>query len=354
MDVRQLRYFVEVVQAKSFTKAAERVRVAQPALGFQVRKLEDELGSALLVRHSRGVKTTEAGDALLKHAHAILRQIELAKQEVIDLAGPPRGPLALGVTPTASALLATRIVQQCGETFPGIALNLVEGLSEDVMKWLDEGRIDLGFTYNPTAVKGIESKPLLIEDLFYISPTEDEIGAEKMALAKLRNRPLILPSPAARHAYPCRAGGRTAGNRHPGLLRGRFRRHGARAGRGRYRRDDPAARRGAGCGAQRPAARGEDRPSPDLAHPPPRMVEPLRPDQCRAGGLRYNRQARRRAHPVRRRFLARALDAPPRLPNRNSSNQQGACLHEWQKRHRNGLTRSSTNSPGGCGSTTKR
>ena len=194
MDVRQLRYFVEVVQAKSFTKAAERVRVAQPALGFQVRKLEDELGSALLVRHSRGVKTTEAGDALLKHAHAILRQIELAKQEVIDLAGPPRGPLALGVTPTASALLATRIVQQCGETFPGIALNLVEGLSEDVMQWLDEGRIDLGFTYNPTAVKGIESKPLLIEDLFYISPTEVDVGAEKMALAKLRNRPLILPS----------------------------------------------------------------------------------------------------------------------------------------------------------------
>ena len=195
MDVRQLRYFVEVVQAKSFTKAAERVRVAQPALGFQVRKLEEELGSKLLVRHSRGVRTTEAGDALLKHAHAILRQIELARQEVIDLAGPPRGPLALGVTPTASALLSTRIVQQCSAAFPGIALNLVEGLSEDVMKWLDEGRIDLGFTYNPTAIKGIEARALLIEDLYYISPLDDRIdGAEKIALAKLRNRPLILPS----------------------------------------------------------------------------------------------------------------------------------------------------------------
>ena len=195
MDVRQLRYFVEVVQAKSFTKAAERVRVAQPALGFQVRKLEDELGSRLLVRHSRGVRTTEAGDALLKHAHAILRQIELAKQEVIDLAGPPRGPLALGVTPTASALLATRIVQQCSASYPGIALNLVEGLSEEVMKWLDEGRIDLGFTYNPTAIKGIETRPLLIEDLFYVSPLDDGIeGEEKIALARLRDRPLILPS----------------------------------------------------------------------------------------------------------------------------------------------------------------
>ena len=195
MDVRQLRYFVEVVQAKSFTKAAERVRVAQPALGFQVRKLEEELGSKLLVRHSRGVRTTEAGDALLKHAHAILRQIELAKQEVIDLAGPPRGPLALGVTPTASALLSTRIVQQCSADYPGISLNLVEGLSEEVMKWLDEGRIDLGFTYNPTAIKGIETRALLIEDLFYISPCDDGIdGAEKIALAKLWSRPLILPS----------------------------------------------------------------------------------------------------------------------------------------------------------------
>ena len=63
------------------------------------------------------------------------------------------------------------------------------------MKWLDEGRIDLGFTYNPTAIKGIETRALLIEDLFYISPLDDGIdGAEKIALAKLKNRPLILPS----------------------------------------------------------------------------------------------------------------------------------------------------------------
>ena len=86
MDVRQLRYFVEVVEAKSFTRAAERVHVAQPALGFQVRKLEDELGVSLLHRHSRGVDPTEAGTALLRHAHAVLRQIELARQELgIDL-----------------------------------------------------------------------------------------------------------------------------------------------------------------------------------------------------------------------------------------------------------------------------
>ena len=312
MDVRQLRYFVEVVQAKSFTKAAERVRVAQPALGFQVRKLEEELGSKLLVRHSRGVRTTEAGDALLKHAHAILRQIELAKQEVIDLAGPPRGPLALGVTPTASALLSTRIVQKCGADYPGIALNLVEGLSEEVMRWLDEGRIDLGFTYNPTAIRGIETKALLIEDLFYISPRGDGAdGAEKIALAKLRNRPLILPSKphgtrmlveraAEERDIPIRISCEVDS---VSTVRG--------TGRGRDRSDYSSDRRGAGRGTQRTAPGGQGHPSQDFAHPSPCMVGPFGPNQCGGRRQQYSREARGRTDRRRRRVLARALTARP-------------------------------------------
>ncbi len=195
MDVRQLRYFVEVVEAKSFTKAAERVHVAQPALGFQVRKLEDELGVALLHRHSRGVDPTEAGQALLRHAHAVLRQIELARQELMDLSGPPRGEIALGITPTASALLATRLVEECGARLPGITLKLVEGLSEDVMRWLDESRVDLGFTYNPDAVKGIPTDPLLREDLYFLAPAAKATGIGKtITLAAACRHPLILPS----------------------------------------------------------------------------------------------------------------------------------------------------------------
>ena len=195
MDVRQLRYFAEVVEAKSFTRAAARVHVAQPALGFQVRKLEDELGSALLMRHSRGVEPTEAGLVLLRHARVILRQVERARQEVVDLAGPPRGGLSLGITPTASALMATRIVQDCGAAFPGIALTLVEGLSEDVMKWLDEGRVDLGLTYNPDSVKGLETHALLIEDLFLVVPAENgPRGGERVSFNRLDRYRMILPS----------------------------------------------------------------------------------------------------------------------------------------------------------------
>jgi LysR family nitrogen assimilation transcriptional regulator len=195
MDVRQLRYFVRVVEAKSFTRAADEIRIAQPALGAQVRRLEEELGAALLVRHSRGVEPTEAGRALLKHAYAILRQIDQAATEVADLSGPPRGAIALGITPTVSALLGARLVQLCAERHSGIALNLVEGLSEQVMLWLAADRVDLGFTYNPQAARGIDCAELLTEELFFVGAPAQLDGLPKaVGFARLVDRPLILPS----------------------------------------------------------------------------------------------------------------------------------------------------------------
>ena len=195
MEIRQLRYFVEVVEAGSFTRAAERVRVAQPALGFQVRKLEDELGVALLVRHSRGIEPTEAGRALLRHANSVLRQIELARQELIDRAGPPRGPVVLGITATASALLATRLVRTVSESYPDIALNLVEGMSEEVMRWLGDNRIDLGLTYNPEAAPAIRCEKLLVEDLYFIGRAGAEGAGERpQRFTRLAAFPLLLPS----------------------------------------------------------------------------------------------------------------------------------------------------------------
>lgn len=195
MDVRQLRYFVRVVEAKSFTRAADEIRIAQPALGAQVRRLEQELGATLLVRHSRGVEPTEAGLALLKHAYAVLRQIDQAATEVADLSGPPRGRLSLGITPTVSGLLGARLVRLCAERHPGIALNIVEGLSEQVMLWLAADRVDLGFTYNPQAVRGIACVELLTEELFFVGAPAQMAGLPAtVRLAHLADRPLILPS----------------------------------------------------------------------------------------------------------------------------------------------------------------
>ena len=194
MDIRQLRYFSEIVEAKSFTRAADRVRVAQPALGLQIRKLEEELGVSLLHRHSRGVEPTEAGTVLLRHATAILKQVEHARREVTDLSGPPRGEITLGITPTASALLAKSLVERCWEKYPDISLTLFEGLSEGIMRRLSENKLDMGFTYNPTVVSGIRTEPLLLEDLYLIAPTSAEDPGDTIPFSEVCKRELILPS----------------------------------------------------------------------------------------------------------------------------------------------------------------
>ena len=194
MDIRQLRYFAAIVEARSFTRAADRLHIAQPALGAQVRKLEDELGTMLLVRHSRGVEPTEAGELLVKHAVAIIRQVERARQEVTDLSGPPRGEIALGITPTATALLATPLISACRDAYPGIALKIVEGMSEEIMQRLDENSVDIGFTYNPGAVRGVSAEPLLVEDLYLVrAPRAEDNAGPVVSLREASRERLILP-----------------------------------------------------------------------------------------------------------------------------------------------------------------
>tara|TARA_Y100001936_G_scaffold253729_1_gene320449 strand:- start:3071 stop:3991 length:921 start_codon:yes stop_codon:yes gene_type:complete len=194
MDVRQLRYFVEIAEARSFTRAADRVRIAQPALGLQIRKLEEELGVEILHRHSRGVEVTEAGKVLLRHANAILKQVEQAGQEVKDLSGPPRGEIVLGITPTASALLAIPLIRACRDAFPHVSLKLFEGLSEEIMRRLDENSLDMGFTYNPNAVSGIPTEPLMLEDLYLVGGANHDNPGTTVSFADVCQRNLILPS----------------------------------------------------------------------------------------------------------------------------------------------------------------
>ena len=195
MTIRQLQYFLRIAELKSFSKAAVYLRVAQPALGLQVRKLEDELGVKLLNRHSRGVTPTEAGLLLRDHAIVILRQLERAKLSVTDLTGPPRGKIAVGVTPTLNLVLATQLVERCRRDYPDVALSIVDGMSEDLMAWLENDRLDLAYSYNPSAVQGLVCEPLLTEDLCLIGPPGDAGKAPKTArLAELAGLPLILTS----------------------------------------------------------------------------------------------------------------------------------------------------------------
>jgi LysR family nitrogen assimilation transcriptional regulator len=195
MTLRQIHYFLRILELKSFSKAAANLHIAQPALGLQIRKLEDELGVPLLNRHSRGVTPTEAGLILREHAQTVLRQVERTKLALLDFAGPPRGKVAVGVTPTVNMMLAASLVSRCRDEFPKVGLSLVEGMSETLMEWVENDRLDMAFSYNADAARGLVCEPLLAEDLLLIGAANDERHLRKTVLfndvAKL---PLILPT----------------------------------------------------------------------------------------------------------------------------------------------------------------
>src|SRR5438128_1124426 len=131
MDFRQLRYFLAVMDAGSFTAAAARLHVSQPALGYQVKQLEARYGAPLLERHSRGVAPTPAGALLAAHGRRILAEVEAAEAALGALKGEAPGSVSLGVTPTPGRALAPGLVA-LSAAGGGLRLALREGLSDEL------------------------------------------------------------------------------------------------------------------------------------------------------------------------------------------------------------------------------
>src|SRR6056297_1598826 len=122
MEMRQIRYFVEIAEQSSFSRAARKLAIAQPALSRQMRLLEEAVGSRLFYRNGRGVTLTAAGEMFLGHASEILARIALAEQDVSNLASTPRGEVVLGLPPSVSAALLRKVVVRLAEQFPAVKL----------------------------------------------------------------------------------------------------------------------------------------------------------------------------------------------------------------------------------------
>lgn len=142
MDLRQIRFFIQVAKLKSFTKAAVSLNVSQPALSKQIRLLEDELSVQLLYRTTRGVSLTEAGEVLLKHGESLLRQAQLLTDKVSNAAQTPAGNVSVGFPPSL-AKVAQSLLERCRKDYPKVQLHLIEGLSIFLEEWLTLGRIDI-------------------------------------------------------------------------------------------------------------------------------------------------------------------------------------------------------------------
>ncbi|PRY85071.1 LysR family transcriptional regulator [Donghicola tyrosinivorans] len=192
MDFRQLRYFQAIVEEGSFSRAASRLNIAQPALSLHVRRMEEDIGAPLLLRGPHGVTPTEAGEVLARRAAALLADLAQTREELRSLGHEPTGTVRLGLPGTISNLISVPVIAGSQAQFPKIKIIVAEAMSGYVREWLLDGRIELAVVYTELRDAGVRSEPLLHEDLVVFAPagTDADLDAQTL-LAKM---PLILPT----------------------------------------------------------------------------------------------------------------------------------------------------------------
>lgn len=196
VQLHQLAYFVAVADARHFTRAAERMRVAQPSLSQQVRALERDVGAELFHRIRGNLSLTEAGETLLPFARRILADSESAYQAVRELDELGRGRVRLGATPSLCTGVLPAMIAGFRTAYPGIEITLRESGSRDLQTDLSEGAIDLAMIVDSRLRDRGEltTLPLLVEELVVISAKDRPapVRRARMRIGDLKGRPLVM------------------------------------------------------------------------------------------------------------------------------------------------------------------
>ncbi len=195
MDLRALRYFIEVVRQKNFTRAAEILHVTQPTLSKMIRQLEDELQFELLVRGNRSVWTTDVGQLLFDRGSQILQMVGAVKDEMAELKGLTRGELKLGLTPMISSALFPAVLRAFRARYPHIALTVVECGSKRMAQAITSGEIELGMMAEPVDQGLFETQRIYVGEIG-LAVHADSAWAQRseVALSELAHENFLMPT----------------------------------------------------------------------------------------------------------------------------------------------------------------
>ena len=194
MELRQLRYLVALADERHFTRAAERMRIAQPALSQQVRKLERETGVPLVDRTTRRVHMTEAGELLVAHARRVLAELDDARAELQQLTGLLSGRVTIGLTQTPGPLDIVRLLAGFHARHAHVELAVREDLSTTLADALRDDALDLAFLsiVEEADRRGLELRPLAVEPLVAVLPEGHRLaGRARLRIADLAGEELV-------------------------------------------------------------------------------------------------------------------------------------------------------------------
>jgi len=203
MELRHLRYFVTLAEELHFGRAAERLHIAQPPLSQQIRQLETELGFLLFHRTKRTVQLTEAAQVFLGEVQQILRQLEQAVQSGRQASRGEAGQLVIGFVGSAAYNILPAILRTFHTRVPAVSLELRELTTDQQLKWLREGRIDVGFLRPPVEDNTFSLEVIFQESLVAALPeTHGLANHVTLSLKAMAEEPFILfPRPLAPGLY---------------------------------------------------------------------------------------------------------------------------------------------------------
>jgi LysR family transcriptional regulator, nitrogen assimilation regulatory protein len=193
MQFRQLRYFVSIVEAGSFSRAATVVHVAQPALSQQVADLEARLAVELLHRSARGIQPTAAGAILYKEAKVLLQQLDQIPAIVRSTSGEVEGAVNLGIALSIMPKVGGRFLEECRSKCPKIVIQLSDGNSPHLEQRVSSGDLHVAIAFDSGLTASVVRRPLFRQKLYVISKRPLGAIEGSIGLEELSKIPLVLP-----------------------------------------------------------------------------------------------------------------------------------------------------------------
>jgi len=193
MDTRQLHAFCEVVERRSFSQAAERLGVTQPAVSLQVRALEKRLGTQLLDRSGRRVEPTEAGLKLYRSAQRLLAlEEEIVSELAEEATGDLGGTFAIGASTGPGGVVLSTLLCRFAEAHPGLHVALSVFDTQTVIERVADRSLELGVVGAAPRHRGVEYEPFVRDSVVLVCPPGHPFTGRTVTLAELREQNLIL------------------------------------------------------------------------------------------------------------------------------------------------------------------
>jgi LysR family hydrogen peroxide-inducible transcriptional activator len=194
MELRQLQYALMVANERNFSRAAEKLHIAQPSLSQQVMKLEQELGVQLFERRPGHIQLTYAGQRFVDQASKIIDQVEQLKREMMDVADMQSGQLVIGSLPITGAHLLPSVLPVFQEQYPGIEIVLIEETTANLELLTARGQTDISLLSLPLATTDLQVEHLLEEEILLAVPPGHPFAKykHKVLLSECKKEPFVL------------------------------------------------------------------------------------------------------------------------------------------------------------------